>query len=520
MKLKTSTCDNIRRFEFEVSSLKFPVLAAIALLTLHAQGASSTLVTATITVTNAPTTNGQTLTVNGDTRTWTNNLTIPASQILTNATIGGSATNMFTALADAPIGSPALSLLYSSTNGVSLSGAVNQNITVTLSAGWGQVVYTTNTLTSAIAIRVPHTVEAAPMQTNLMSLLLTGLSQANTNSFYESDAAVSHLVGLTNNQTISGVKQLTNVADLYQGVVSNSPDIGGIVQALTNGLWWFGTAPFLVTTNGTNFGNAFTSKGSGAGSEQFGLGASASGNLSTAVGRLSTASNPGDVALGYASGASGGNSTALGAASSATVSNATAVGTVATATGTNSTALGRGATATGNNSTAVGYAATTTADNQVMLGSSGVSTVVNNYLSVLGGATIANGVTNLLHTGTNNFPAGSDLSFGRYALSTLANGNNAAVPVGTNVFIEVSGPTSAFTINGINASPNRDGKFIILLNQTGQNMTIANQSGTDPTAANRIVCLTGADKTVTGNSSAMLIYSGSASRWILLNFTQ
>src|SRR5262249_44098086 len=101
-----------------------------------------------------------------------------------------------------------------------------------------------------------------------------------------------------------------------------------------------------------------------------------------------------------------------------------------------------------------------------------------------------------------------------------ANGVNAAVPVGTNVFIDVSGPTAAFTINGLNA-PNgvqRDGKLLIIVNQTGYDMTVAHQSGTDPVAANRIITSTGADRTTTGNGAAMFIYSAAVNRWINFSF--
>jgi hypothetical protein len=106
-------------------------------------------------------------------------------------------------------------------------------------------------------------------------------------------------------------------------------------------------------------------------------------------------------------------------------------------------------------------------------------------------------------------------AFRRYALAGLANGNNAAVAVGTNTFVEVSGPTGAFAVHGL--ADGIDGKLVILLNQTGQDMTLAHESGVDPTAGNRIVSLTGADQATTGNGAATLIYSSTAARWILLS---
>jgi hypothetical protein len=187
--------------------------------------------------------------------------------------------------------------------------------------------------------------------------------------------------------------------------------------------------------------------------------------------------------------------------------------------------------------TVSGWAMTTPLSASLVIGAgtiSGVSVFINSS-GIYGAGT---GITNLMGTnitantitqdqlatngmrilGTNSFPAGSDIAFGRYALTSLATGNNAAIPVGTNSFVEVSGPGAAFTINGINGSPNRDGKFLIILNQTGFNMTIAHDSGTDPTAANRIISMTGADRTTTGNGAATLIYSAAANRWILISF--
>jgi hypothetical protein len=115
---------------------------------------------------------------------------------------------------------------------------------------------------------------------------------------------------------------------------------------------------------------------------------------------------------------------------------------------------------------------------------------------------------------TNN----GDVSFPRSAVTSLANGPNAAIPIGTNVVFDLSGPTGAFSIPGVAGA--RDGRTIFLLNRTGQTMTISHDSGSDPTPANRIICLTGADKTVTGNSCAILWYCPPVSRWICLYFGQ
>ena len=133
------------------------------------------------------------------------------------------------------------------------------------------------------------------------------------------------------------------------------------------------------------------------------------------------------------------------------------------------------------------------------------------YLQNITNATIAD----TFATGTNSF---SDLSLRRYPITSLANGANAGVIIGTNSFVEVSGPTAAFTINGMTGSPLRDGHLVVILNQTGYDMTVAHQSGVEPTAANRIITMTGADRTTTGNGAATFLYNANTARWMLIAF--
>ena len=464
---------------------KFAILLSLLLVPLACLGAGN-VITATVSVTNAAgTTNGQTIAVGADTRTWTNSVSIPATQILTNSTAGGSATNLFNHLAS--YGFAGISETHSGTNGVALRGTPGLAFTVTLSDGWGAVSYATNYLTNAFNLRLPITVESPQQQTNIGSMLVQAIDGSwNTNAIHESSAVAANLVGLTNNQTVTGNKAFTGSSNYIVGAYLPSPK----------------------TTNLVNYGNAISSPGSATYTLQLGQSALAQAQAATAVGYSASAQGISSSAIGTGSGAMGNSGTAIGALSYAGTANySTALGAEASVGDTHA------------NSTAVGYGATTTAANQIMLGSAGISAVVNNYLSVLGGLTVANGATNLLQTGTNT--VAGDLAFPRYAISTLANGVNAAVPIGTNIFVEVSGPTASFSIDGINGQPNRDGKIAIIVQQTGQAMTINNQSGSEPTAANRIICLTGSNKAIAGPSSAAIfIYSAAASRWICLSYNQ
>ena len=448
--------------------------------------AAGNIINATVAITNSiGTSNYETITINGNLLTWTNQVFVPAAQILTNNTPAGSATNLFVQLVDFP--NAGISTVYGSSTSVVMSSFPGQLLTVTVSAGYATVTYSTNYLTNAYVVRMPILVEQPGQQTNIASLMATALDKS-TNVLSDTDNLLSNYVSRAQVQTITANKIFTGTSNYFASAFITGASM----------------------TNATNFGNSFSSPGTGNNSLQLGVNAQAIGQSSAAIGN-------GSVASAF-------HALAVGNSSAATVDQATAIGQRANALDTNTTALGAQTTVSAGhtNSTAVGFGATTTGPNQVMIGYAGgggipaISAVINNYLQVLGGLTVANGITNLFLTGTNYFPAGSDISFGRFPVTSLANGNNAAVPVGTNVFIEVSGPSGAFTINGINGQPNRDGKQIIIKNATGQTMTIANQSGTDPTAANRILTGLSADEAFTNNPGMVtLIYDGNASRWLI-----
>jgi hypothetical protein len=84
----------------------------------------------------------------------------------------------------------------------------------------------------------------------------------------------------------------------------------------------------------------------------------------------------------------------------------------------------------------------------------------------------------------------------------------------TGVFTRLGNIGAATVLTGI--ANGRNGRFIILYNPNAFNLTIANQHASSD-AANRIITCTGEDATSTEACTAMLIYSSTDSRWILLN---
>lgn len=487
------------------------------------------VITGTLTVTNvAGTTNGETLTINGTLRTITNNVQNTVQILLgTNSTLAAS--NVFNAYAINPQ-SGMIVTWPNSTNIVTFQSYPGVLLSGSISTGWATLTFSTQSLTAATVVRVPPSVEGAAMQTNIGSGLALYLEQS-TNALSDTNTFGSKYDSLAQTQMLSGLKRFTNVAGIWMGIVSNSPAIGGNVWGLTNGYYSNSIIDRAVLTNGINYGNAFSSPGTAGGAEQFGVGASAAGSFSTAVGDGASAPSNSASAFGNAATAGWVQSTAIGNGAKANGVAAVALGLSAIASANYSSALGTFAnTANFSNSTAIGYIATNSANNQVMLGAGGIQVVVNSNLAVYaggatitgavsivsGGLTIASGTTNQWHNGTNTWLAGADIAFTRFPISSLANGNNAGVIVGTNVFCDVSGPSGAFTINGLNGSPNRDGKVVIIKNATGQTMTIANESGVDAVAGNRIKTGFSADQSYTNNPGMVtLIYDGSISRWII-----
>jgi len=418
------------------------LLALAALLLLVSVAHCQTITTATISVTNAAgTTNGQTITINGVTRTWTNSVYTPATQILTNSTAETAATNLFRQLASYLIpGGTTIS--YGSSTGILARGFPSQTLTVTLSAGWGTVSYSTNTLTTATVLRLPVTVEAQEQQTNLSTRLVDALNlTAVTNQLSQSRPAFAQLLGTTNAQTITGNKTFTGTNTL------------GYIGHGTNGTLW---APTLVSARSTNMIQYIVNPADGSG--MTGL----------------------QVGSGYLWRDTNGNPIfAFSPVTFVFYTNATFYGTL------------------------------DVRDTFSIYGSGlGLSNIPPAAISWTNGTRFE---------ATNSF---SDIALRRFAIASLANGNNAGVIVGTNSYVEVSGPTASFTVCGLNGSPLRDGQVVIIDNNTTYDMTIAHQSGADPVAANRIITNTGADRSTTGNGTAILIYSAAASRWKLISLDQ
>lgn len=200
--------------------------------------ADVTRISALLTITNAPTTAGQTLVVNSSTRTWTNNPAAnPSIYIQTNSTIGGSITNLFQHLAQYRFVN-SLNATYSGTNALKLQAAVNQPLTVTAGGGWATVAYSTQLVSTpfTVPVRVPLSVEVSSNAVSIAELLLSGLNDYSTSRAFTNWTLV--------NPTIIGPIALRNYIVLASPF---SVDGSGAVFQTTNSSPYFGQALFSGT---------------------------------------------------------------------------------------------------------------------------------------------------------------------------------------------------------------------------------------------------------------------------------
>lgn len=469
----------------------------LALIVFAVTAAGADRVTVTLTITNNPS-DGNTFVLNADTRTWKTTVATPATQVTVAAGTAENATNLLRHVSANAFSGPVIPLRYE-TNVLKFVGSVGQAMSASLTGTWGEISYSTQTVASVYAVRVPMASTVEFERTNNASLLVQGIGSYSLSSLDQNSTAAALLMGIGNTQTVTGPKTFTGATVLLAPTLSNA----------------------------VNYGTAFSSPGSGTQSEEFGVSASASGTYATAVGRGAAAAGEAALAVGSGAIASIINSIAIGAGSESTGTNSIAFGTGAVAGYNNSIAIGTLSTAGHTNSVTIGTSSATTAANQIRLGSAShnvsvagtiTGTVTNSTFygtvgTLTGGSWSSGGSTNTTSTNSVNY----GIRFPRSTVSSLANGNNAGLSFGDFTYVKLtSGPTGAFAICGITGGT--DGKLLVIVNRTGQAMTIANDSGVDATAANRIYTLTGGDIATTGDGAVTLIYDTADSRWNVLNY--
>jgi hypothetical protein len=261
---------------------------------------------------------GSSFTINASTRTFSTNFS--STTIQTNATIGGSATNLFLHLiSSVPSGPVRISM--PATNQVAIEGALNQAMTASLLTNWGSISYATQAVTAAFTVRVPMSSEpTATNRVRFSSWLVDALRDYPTNSLPGNTFALTNFLNKTNGaQSITGANVYTganvfsnSAQSIVGGIVSNAALIGGnITNSGANvyrGTNTFGT---LFVTNFSGVGSASISNLSAIGQTlaysfdnrnvEIGLYAGATSSIggSVVIGLSSTSSVNYGVAIGY-----------------------------------------------------------------------------------------------------------------------------------------------------------------------------------------------------------------------------
>lgn len=207
---------------------------------------AGSLITATITVTNTPS-DGDTIVVNGATRTWKTSVATAATQISVGTGIGGNATNMFDQFAAHKF-TALNNVSMPATNQVSLRGLPDTTIAITITGTWGSYALSTNSTASGSTVIVPASSYATQSTaTNIQSLLALDLG-LSTNKLANGTKLLEGVVQTNGTQTINGDKTftgastLTNANQIFGGGRLIGVSLYGVTNASVTNFYLYGPA--------------------------------------------------------------------------------------------------------------------------------------------------------------------------------------------------------------------------------------------------------------------------------------
>lgn len=469
-----------------MTSMKKLLILLFLLLGLGVQAQQTSVI---VGLTNAPVT-GNIINISGQVFIWTNGTPGNGFFMLITNTLAGDALNLFNATAVvvpsfgvAVTNDPAhlTNVYYSSTT---------LSITTNTPLGWCLLATNIQATGGGTNVVIPiSSVASSAARINIESVLVGDINTYSATPFESNATVMSQFMALQNPQIVYGSNRFVNASNQFLGGYYINP----------------------IFTNGQNFGNPFRSPGAATGSEQFGLGAQAVDTFTIALGDGAVSQGDNSIALGSGAGTLSpfdnfSQELSIGAGAVSSNDLTIAIGASANCSGSQSIAFGQGATAANNSSVAIGSGAASTVNHQIMLGTS------SEYVHFPGNIYTAGTTSNLTTAGTNRYGGIYVLPVG--ANSSLVLGVNADVITTTNVYLQISGPSAAFSIVGFQGGI--AGRTIIVENTTAFAMTVGNQSGLESTAANRVITGTGSDRVITDNIFTIW-YDGTASRWKIIS---
>jgi hypothetical protein len=426
---------------------------------------------------------GNTLVINGATRTWKTSVTTPATQIAIAATAALSKDKLFLHIAANPYSGP-LILQSVDADSIKLTAQVDGALAYSQTGSWATFTLSSLVVVSAYNVRMPITVEPAATRIVIANDLVTAMASA-TGTFGTADAHMANFASLTGTQTVTSKTLQSGNLDsitIRNGSTDNNTSIETTAYQGIHFNNYNNTArKFTIRPNNNGYPSIFDTSGL----------ATDDDDVSPTDATLSA---NGDALLNV-----------YGADARYLRKTAANIITGAITTSANITATGVSTFSNINASTINGSTIATAASIGGTIGALSLGTISN---TTIVGATV---------TGQIKFDSDGQLHHGRLDNTTIT-GGNATLNPDKATFIRFTGLTADVNLVGI--SGGADGRMLYIYNNHDSwDLKIMNDSSLETTAANRIYTNTKADK---GGSNGMnmgiFIYDSSASRWIMLSW--
>lgn len=538
------------------------VLAALCLLSCFQTVSAATRITATIAITNTPNSTTQSLTFGSlGVRTWTNNITVPASQIATTNNIQNSRTNLKVQL-DGNLPKSYWVIQYGSgTNDVKVLFGTNEYYSTLVTGLWATVTLVTNTVyisdyvlmppngmqsntflqwqMSAIATNLAKSTNGLPvgvLTTNLIDTSSANQSGTNKSFFGGTNNPASFLAtngGVRNvwssnmiatNLTGTATNLYTLASTNENGTFTNVVRENVNLLVVTNVTVFGGTSTNIVHTGSTYSGTVGTLTG-GSSTNQFGTNwPSLHATNVTVTGKLSatnafldrpTVTNESGSYISptvYTGAGSGLNRmliTNLPAGDTPNLRFDQADQTE----GIEIDFCWAGISpyfAISATSNSFGIYSHSDALFQVQAGTITIGTTTI-PATIAGNLQVLGTITNNIFRGTNYFKDFWSFKIGTYSgMSSSGTGLNSVQPA-TNVYTLLSGNAADCSIYSIKDEwSERD---LTLINASAFNMTLINESGSETTVGRRLSIPGSVNAVISPGGAAHFIHDESANRW-------
>jgi len=426
---------------------------------------------------------GNTLVINGVTRTWKTSVTTPATQIAIAGSAALSKDKLFLHIASNPYSGP-LILQSVDADSIKLTAQVDGALTYSQTGSWATFTLSTLTVASAYNVRMPITVEPAATRIVIANDLVTALASA-TGTFGTADAHMANFASLTGSQTVTSKTLQSGYLDsitLRNGSTDNNTSIETAAYEGIHFNNYNNTArKFTIRPNNNGYPSLFDTSG--------------------------LVTDDDDVSPTDATLSANGDALLNVYGADARYLRKTAANTIT------------GAITTSANITATGVSTFSNINASTINGSTiATAASIGGTIGTLAGGTINNStISAATVTGIVAFDSDGQLHHGRLD-DTAVTGGNATINPDKATFIRITGLTGDADIVGITGGV--DGRMLYIYNNHATwDLKIMHDSSLETTAANRIYTNTKADK---GGSNGMnmgiFIYDSSASRWIMLSW--